>query len=111
MDCPAAGAVPPFLEALAQRFVSVSADIADLRAWKQSVYLYERLVLPCAFVVELPQNLAPACIADLPCQIRALLKHFSNIETFRTDQVIFPNQRRRQFMPVSYTHLTLPTIA
>ena len=58
-----------FSEALAQRLVSVSADIADLRAWKQSVYLYERLVLPCAFIAELPQNLAPACIADLPCQI------------------------------------------
>ena len=29
-----------FSEALTQRLVSVSADIADLRAWKQSVYLY-----------------------------------------------------------------------
>ena len=78
-----------FSEALAQRLVSVSADVADLRAWKQSVYLYERLVLPCAFIAELPQNLAPACIADLPCQIRALLKHLSDIEAFCTDQVIF----------------------
>ena len=87
-----------FSEALAQRLVSVSADIADLRAWKQSVYLYERLVLPCAFIAELPQNLAPACIADLPCQIRALLKHLSDIEAFCTDQVILPDQRRRQLM-------------
>lgn len=91
-----------FSEALAQRLVSVSADIADLRAWKQSVYLYERLVLPCAFIAELPQNLAPACIADLPCQIRALLKHLSDIEAFCTDQVI-----RRMVSALSVIHFTI----
>lgn len=101
MDCSTAGAFPLFSEALAQRLVSVSADIADLRAWKQSVYLYERLVLPCAFIAELPQNLAPACIADLPCQIRVLLKHLSDIEAFCTDQVILLCQ------PKFEAHLTI----
>lgn len=93
---PALGAIP--LPDIKPQFIElVTATATGLARWKPSINGNQSTSIPLAFVLQLPPNLSPSRIGNMPCE-SGVLNHIFYFQVFDANHVEVSNQSGGQLV-------------